>query len=130
MYDLTSAIAERVQRIFSRGFHFKLIRSNPRDAWLVERMAADLVTGDVNISELIRCLLFDYYRQREATGSTLPALMAPGYLIPSQLSQPRALPEPKPVEEEFERFDDPLVMSFLNPGFDELESTRRSANSA
>jgi hypothetical protein len=75
-------VAHRAERLLARGFHFKLSRRRMDDLWLVRQIAQDIETG-LNVSDLIRRLLIDYYRAREGAGGVLapssiglPVLMA------------------------------------------------------
>ena len=107
-------VNHRAERLLTRGFHFKLSRRRMDDLWLVKQIAQDIATG-LNVSDLIRRLLIDYYRAREGSG---------GLLAPSSL----ALPAPQNGNghstvnsepgEEREDPDDALVQRMMGMNFE------------
>jgi hypothetical protein len=109
-------VAHRAERLLARGFHFKLSRRRMDDLWLVQQIARDIEKG-LNVSDLIRRLLIDYYRAREGAG---------GVLAPSSIGLPapmanngngHGMPNAKP-EEEREDPDDELVKRMTGMDFE------------
>ena len=73
MDDFITLVNARMERLFARGFHFKLNQRKPADRELAQHMAETLESGDDILSELVRNALLTYYRSR-AQGINLASL--------------------------------------------------------
>lgn len=52
-------------------FAFRFSTRKPRDVALSRWIAEDIANGDVNLSEVVKDLLYDWYLQRKDTGEIL-----------------------------------------------------------
>jgi hypothetical protein len=95
------------------SFRFRFSNRKLRDKQLMQWIAEDLEEGQVNISEVIKDLLYAWYCQRHSGGSgLLPPMLAiaSGSSPKSDSKQPENLEDP----------NDPLVQAFSNISFDEF----------
>lgn len=109
-------VAHRAERLLARGFHFKLSRRRMDDLWLVQQIARDIEEG-LNVSDLIRRLLIDYYRAREGAGR----LLAPSSIaLPASVGNNGNGHTASNVEpgEERENPDDELVQRMMGIDFE------------
>jgi hypothetical protein len=94
-----------------------------RDLLLSRWIAEDTLTGTINISEVLKDLLYAWYTQRHLGDGSLPA--PPGLPVPGTMPAPPQLPpgqlnSPPPEEREDPR--DPLVRKLLGLSFDQLSA--------
>lgn len=86
-------------------FAFRFSDRKPRDVALSRWIAEDIASGEVNVSEVAKDLLYDWYLQRKETGESLT----------------RRAPGPSPNGgQEWEDPTDPLVQRMAGLSFEEL----------
>ena len=90
-------------------FQFRLSDKKPRDVQLSYWIKADTESGNINISEVTKDLLYAWYIQRQNGGAATPSLFLP---LPTP-----SLPKHEEGEELMDR-GNPLVQNLLNLEFD------------
>jgi len=107
----------------SKGFYIKFSPSDPRDVQLSHWIKADTEARTVNVSGVIKQLLYAWYEQRWRLGR-LPAPSVGDFTgmpaLPSGNGHQHALPASHHSYEEFENPGDPLVQAMVGISFDEL----------
>lgn len=110
-------MASKAGDLARQSFLFRFSSKKPRDIQLAAWIAEDTETGQVNVSEVIKDLLYAWYCQRLETGVFPPATVA-GYLPENGHRQQRF--GQNQYREEGEDPNDPLVQSLLGLSFENV----------
>jgi hypothetical protein len=103
------AMSETSQTLAKESFRFRFSDRKPRDIQLSHWIAEDVDNGRVNVSEVIKELLYAWYiRRHSEDGSLLPPGMPAMGL--AEMEAPEEVEDP----------DDPLVQRFVNLSFDNM----------
>jgi hypothetical protein len=105
-------MAHSNQAVIRDSFRFRFSGRKIRDIQLKQWIAEDIENGQVNVSEVIKDLLYAWYVQQHNGGN---GLMPPILSIGAATSQP-----PNHAGETHEDPNDPLVRAFANISFDEF----------
>jgi hypothetical protein len=89
-------------------FTFRFSAKKPKDVQLAEWIAADIAAGTVNISQVIKDLLYEWYLQRHQTGTMAFYLPAGPEIDPALFVDDYGRENP----------DDLLVQKLVNVNFD------------
>jgi hypothetical protein len=90
------------------GFYFRFSARSPRDVQLAAWLDEDMQAGDMNVSAVIKDLLYGWYLQRHQLGAAPLPILGAGPIIELGAGGFRERENP----------DDPLVQSLLNVNFD------------
>lgn len=96
------------------GLYIKFSKREPMDVQLWALLEADKASREVNISSAIKILLWEWYRQRQTTGSI--AALAPGTSPGGAHRSEFALPAPRDSEDP----SDEAVQRVIGFNFDEF----------
>ncbi|MGF1507633.1 MAG: hypothetical protein ACFB51_21275 [Anaerolineae bacterium] len=103
-----------------RTFKFRFSATNPRDIDLAKRVQQDIDDGVVNMSEVIKGLLREWYKVRDLRGE-IPSpdtlLATTWQALPSQPLAPKSHSE---HEEEGIDPNDPVARALLSASFDDF----------
>lgn len=98
------------------GFHMRFSSRNARDLLLSKWIAEDTYTGNINISDVIKDLLYAWYMERFSNNGQLPAPIG----LHTSSRQPQLPAGQNGRHEEHEDPNDPLVQSLVGLSFDNI----------
>lgn len=100
------------------GFHMRFSSRSARDLLLSKWIAEDTYSGGINISDVIKDLLYAWYMQRFANNGHLPAPV--GVATGPYPALPGGANGNHPAHEGHEDPHDPLVQSLIGLDFDNI----------